>query len=206
KALRNSSSAPAERIALLPFAGGVDIVLYEPSKGDYSRLQDIFSEYIYSRTMDESLSERVGAMLTEKGLTLSTAESCTAGLVSKLITDVPGSSQYFKGGVTAYSNEIKLRILDVDSEILDKHGAVSRQTAEAMAQGIRRLMKSDIGISVTGIAGPGGGTDDKPAGLVYMAVAFNKTTSFKYIFNGSRSSNRNFSAHYLLFNLYRRLR
>lgn len=206
KELRNSSSASAERIALLPFAGGVDIVLYEPSKGDYSRLQDIFSEYIYSRAMDESLSERVGAMLTEKGLTLSTAESCTAGLVSKLITDVPGSSQYFKGGVTAYSNEIKLRILDVDSEILDKHGAVSRQTAEAMAQGIRRLMKSDIGISVTGIAGPGGGTDDKPAGLVYMAVAFNKTTSFKYIFNGSRSSNRNFSAHYLLFNLYRRLR
>ena len=206
KELRNSSSGLAERIALLPFAGGVDIVLYEPSEGDYSRLQDIFSEYIYSRTMDESLSERVGTILKEKRLTLSTAESCTAGLVSKLITDTPGSSHYFRGGIAAYSNEIKSRILDVDRQILNTHGAVSRQTAEAMALGIRKLMKSDIGISVTGIAGPGGGTEDKPAGLVYMAVAFNKTTSFKYIFNGSRSSNRNFSAYYLLFNLYRRLR
>lgn len=203
---QKAGSALAERTALLPFAGGVDIVLYEPSEGDYSRLQDIFSEYIYSRTMDESLSERVGAILKERELTLSSAESCTAGLVSKLITDTPGSSRYFRGGIAAYSNDVKSSVLDVDGEILNRHGAVSRQAAEAMALGIRELMRSDIGISVTGIAGPGGGTESKPRGLVHMTVAFNKTTSFKYVFNGSRSSNRNFSAYYLLFNLYRRLR
>jgi PncC family amidohydrolase len=113
----------------------------------------------------------VGQLLRQRGLTLSVAESCTGGLVSHRITDVPGSSNYYHGAVTSYSNAIKERVLGVQHATLARHGAVSKETALEMAQGVRKLLETDIGLAVTGIAGPDGGTPDKPVGLVYIALA-----------------------------------
>jgi PncC family amidohydrolase len=106
----------------------------------------------------------------EKGITISTAESCTGGHISSIITDIPGASEVYLGGVVAYSNEMKISTLWVDERILIEHGAVSRETAEEMSRGIRDRTGSDIGLSVTGIAGPGGGTEEKPVGTVYISV------------------------------------
>ncbi len=118
-----------------------------------------------------ALSREVGAGLRESGKTLATAESCTGGLVGHLITEVPGSSHYFLGGVVAYHNDVKHRILGVKQETLDTVGAVSAECAKEMAQGIRRLVHADIGVSVTGIAGPTGGTPEKPVGLTYIHLS-----------------------------------
>jgi len=112
----------------------------------------------------------LGEFLRRRGLTIAVAESCTGGLLGSLITDVPGSSDYFRGGVIAYQNDVKERLLGVPSRTLAAVGAVSEETARAMAHGVRNLLESDIGVGITGIAGPGGGTPDKPVGLVYIAV------------------------------------
>jgi PncC family amidohydrolase len=117
------------------------------------------------------LEVTVGQWLLQHHLTLSTAESCTGGLIGHRLTNVPGSSDYFLGGVIAYANEIKKRVLGVSHQTLETHGAVSAETAIEMARGARRLLNTDMAISVTGIAGPGGGTFDKPVGLVYIALA-----------------------------------
>ncbi|MGQ9897392.1 MAG: competence/damage-inducible protein A [Acidobacteriota bacterium] len=119
----------------------------------------------------ETLEEIVGLRLTLKGYTIATAESCTGGLLAKRITDVPGSSKYFLEGVIAYANESKTRLLDVPTELIAKHGAVSAEVAEAMATGIKARAGTTIGVGITGIAGPDGGTDEKPVGLVYVGVA-----------------------------------
>lgn len=118
----------------------------------------------------ERLAKDIGTLLREKGLTLSIAESCTGGLVSNLITSIPGSSAYFQGGIIAYSNRIKKELLRVPEETLKKFGAVSEEVAKGMANSIRELMKTDIGISTTGIAGPGGGSERKPVGMVIFGV------------------------------------
>jgi PncC family amidohydrolase len=118
-----------------------------------------------------SLEEQVGAALLEKGWTISTAESCTGGLVLHRLTNIPGSSAYVEGGVVAYSNQVKQALLNVKQGTLIAHGAVSEQTAQEMALGARALLKTDIAVSITGIAGPGGGTDGKPVGLTYIALA-----------------------------------
>ncbi|HEY4190617.1 MAG TPA: CinA family protein [Candidatus Limnocylindrales bacterium] len=117
------------------------------------------------------LAERLQARCVARGLTLATAESCTGGLVAHLITEVPGSSAYLVGGVVAYSNGVKERELGVTADVLDALGAVSAQVAVAMAEGVRRQLASDLGVAVTGVAGPDGGTEAKPVGLVYVAVA-----------------------------------
>ncbi|HEY9731888.1 MAG TPA: nicotinamide-nucleotide amidohydrolase family protein, partial [Drouetiella sp.] len=122
-------------------------------------------------TDKETLESVVGKYLTQREITLSTAESCTGGYVSKRLTDVPGSSVYTKLNVITYSNEAKQRILKVPESILIEHGAVSPQCAKAMAAGVLKFSGADIGISVTGIAGPDGGTDEKPVGLVYFGLA-----------------------------------
>jgi len=116
------------------------------------------------------LGEELGQKLREKGKTIAIAESMTGGLVASLITDVPGSSAYFVGGVVAYSNELKTKLLAVQQSTLETFGAVSEQTAAEMAKGIRKLTGADVGASLTGIAGPGGGTEKKPIGLVFFAV------------------------------------
>ena len=118
-----------------------------------------------------SLEEKIGELLKAKKMTLSTAESCTGGSIAALITSVPGSSEYFKGGVVAYSNEVKMNMLHVSLETLQKYGAVSRETVIEMAQGVMESMKTDCAVATSGIAGPGGGTPEKPVGTIWMAVA-----------------------------------
>lgn len=110
-------------------------------------------------------------ILSEKGLRIASAESCTGGMVSAAITAAPGASSVFDGTVVSYSNGVKNTLLGVPQEVLDTHGAVSAQCAEAMAEGVRSLMSADIGISLTGIAGPGGGTPEKPVGTVYLGIS-----------------------------------
>lgn len=129
----------------------------------------------------------VGQLLKERNYTLAIAESCTGGLISSRVTDIPGSSGYFAGGIVAYSNEAKRDILHVPQEILRFYGAVSSETALAMAKGVRALLKTSIGLSVTGIAGPEGGTKEKPVGLVYIALVTDLVSrSDKHIFSGNR--------------------
>jgi nicotinamide-nucleotide amidase len=119
----------------------------------------------------EKMEEIVGLRLSVGGYTIAVAESCTGGLIAERLTDVAGSSRYFIEGVVAYSNEAKTRTLGVEPILLLEHGAVSAPVAEAMAEGIRERAGTDFGLSVTGIAGPGGGTGEKPVGLVYIALA-----------------------------------
>lgn len=144
----------------------------------------------------ESLQNALILKLRERGLTLATAESCTGGLIGGRITSISGSSDVYLGGAVTYSNDLKMQILGVKRETLDKFGAVSRETAAEMAEGIRRVSGSDIAVSVTGIAGPGGGTETKPVGLVYIGVSYQENTSVKeYKFNHQYKNGRNFIRH-----------
>ena len=129
----------------------------------------LLGEDVYGVDVD-SLEQVVGDGLRERGLTLAVAESCTGGLLSKRITDVPGCSDYYLGGVCSYANEVKMRVLGVKKDTLDTVGAVSPEVAEQMAEGVAHALGADVGVGITGIAGPGGGTDDKPVGLVYISV------------------------------------
>jgi len=139
------------------------------------QLKDILGDYIFGFNQ-QSLEEIIGIMLKEKGLTLAVAESCTGGMLGEIITSIPGSSDYFKGGIISYDGEIKEKLLRVPRETMIKYGQVSEQVARAMAQGVRKQCLSDIGISITGIAGPGGGSPAKPVGLVYIALADERQT------------------------------
>jgi nicotinamide-nucleotide amidase len=127
----------------------------------------------------DTLESVVGDLLKEKKKTLSVAESCTGGLVSERLTDMPGSSEYITLNLVTYSNDAKMKMLGVDDKILKEHGAVSSECAGQMAAGIRTLTGSDIGLSVTGIAGPGGGSEEKPVGLIYLGLAFDNTVQTK---------------------------
>ncbi|MEM6792663.1 MAG: competence/damage-inducible protein A [Acidobacteriota bacterium] len=120
---------------------------------------------------DETLEEAVGALLAARGLKLSTAESCTGGWISQRLTGVPGSSAWFEGGAVTYSNALKSTLLGVPEELIDAHGAVSEEVARSMAAGARERFGTDLAVAVTGIAGPGGGSPEKPVGLVHLAVA-----------------------------------
>ncbi len=122
-------------------------------------------------TQLRKLSQELGQQLQERHLTLALAESCTGGLVASLVTDIPGSSHYFMGGVVSYSNFAKMHLLGVQASTLEAHGAVSPETALEMAQGARRLFQTDVAVSITGIAGPSGGSPEKPVGLVYLHLA-----------------------------------
>ncbi|MCR4403934.1 MAG: CinA family protein [Candidatus Acetothermia bacterium] len=141
------------------------------------------------------LEERVGELLRARGLTLAVAESCTGGLLGHSLTNLPGSSDYFLGGVIAYSNRAKERLLGVRRETLESEGAVSELTAREMARGARRLFGSDLALATTGIAGPGGGTPEKPVGLVYVALAApDKELCVRHIWQGDRLENKRRSA------------
>jgi nicotinamide-nucleotide amidase len=140
---------------------------------------------------DDTLELIVSLKLTKLNLTISTAESCTGGLLSKLLTDIPGSSNYFLGGISPYNNKLKEIMLDIPKSSLEKHGAVSNDTALKMAKNIRLKTGSDIGISTTGIAGPGGGNKSKPIGLVYIGLSTkNQDYVKKYNLNFNRNINR----------------
>ena len=136
--------------------------------------------------------EKIVKILKNKGLKLATAESCTGGLIAKLITDVPGSSAMFDMGIVSYANEIKHRFLGVPNEILDTVGAVSEETAKAMAIGVCNAANADIATATTGIAGPTGGTPEKPVGLVYVGCYCNGVVTVEECrFEGDREQNRN---------------
>lgn len=157
--------------------------------------------------MEDSLQAQVGVALSKHGWTLALGESCTGGLVAHLVTEVAGSSGYFIGGVVAYSNPIKEALLRVSTETLERFGAVSEQTAREMARGARTSLGADVGLSITGIAGPGGGSDDKPTGLTFVAVATPAwETAERHVWNGDRHQNKLDSAEAALALLLKALR
>jgi len=143
----------------------------------------------------EALEIKIGEWLTAKKLTLALAESCTGGLVGHRLTEVPGSSAYFLGGIVAYAYDAKERLLGVKHDTLYRHGAVSAKTALEMARGARHALGTDLGLSVTGIAGPTGGTPDKPVGLTYIALsARDDERCERHVWEGDRSENKVLSA------------
>jgi nicotinamide-nucleotide amidase len=153
------------------------------------------------------MEKTLGTLLIQKSLTISVAESCTGGLIGHMITSVPGSSAYFMGGIISYSNQAKCDLLGVSSDTLKKFGAVSGETAREMAWGIRERFGTEIGLSVTGIAGPDGGTKEKPVGTVFMGFVFDKRepVSIRYLFNGTREQIKQQTAETALENIRRYL-
>jgi len=146
-----------------------------------------------------SLEQEVGDLLRQKGLTLGLVESASGGLISHRITNVPGSSDYYKGSVTAYSNEVKIKVVRVRAETINQHGAVSSRVAEEMAQGGRKILAADICLADTGIAGPGGATQEKPVGLFYIGLSHGAGTySRKHNFQGDREQNKQSAAEAVL--------
>jgi PncC family amidohydrolase len=141
------------------------------------------------------LARRLGAACRDRGLRIGTAESCTGGLVAHVITEVPGSSDYFTGGFVTYSNDLKTGLLDVPSDVLEAHGAVSAQVARALADGARRRLAVDLAVAVTGVAGPDGGTPAKPVGLTYVAVADSDGDDVRrHVWDSDRTGNKRLSA------------
>lgn len=152
------------------------------------KLRERLGDHIFGMD-EETLEKVVGALLTMRKKTLAIAESCTGGLISHHLTNVPGSSSYFHSSVVAYSDEAKTAILQVPLRTLKRFGAVSPETSQAMAEGIKKLSGADLGLAVTGIAGPGGGTAEKPVGLVYIALAANNDVSTEeHRFSGERET------------------
>lgn len=144
---------------------------------------------------DTELAAQCGAELQARGLHLTVAESCTGGLLGHLLTEVPGSSAWFWGGVIAYDDRVKIALLDVSAETIERYGAVSTGCAAQMAVGVQRRLGSDVALAITGIAGPGGGTAEKPVGTVYIALAGgDKTRIARYCWTGDRRSNKHESA------------
>ena len=199
------------KIAFLPKYSGVDIRIsmkenVSNQKFDKfkSQISNMIKKYIYSDS-DEKLEEVLAKKLINKNLSLSVAESCTGGLISKKITDLAGSSNFFLGGIVAYSNNMKINILNVNEETINKYGAVSEETAIEMAEGIMRINNSDIAIATTGISGPGGGTKEKPVGLVYVSAIYqNKKIVKKYKLGSNRDINREITSS-IAFNIIRLL-
>jgi nicotinamide-nucleotide amidase len=147
----------------------------------------------------KQLSSQVGKHLTDNNLTIATAESCTGGLLSHVLTNVSGSSGYFIGGVVAYSNQIKNAILGVRPETLEAFGAVSEATAKEMASGVRQNLKADLGLSTTGIAGPTGGTPKKPVGLVWIGISTkDRTMAYECHFDADREGIKTLTVNELL--------
>jgi nicotinamide-nucleotide amidase len=188
------------KLAYLPAFGQVDlrVVATAPKQAEADDKAERLARhvakavgmYMYGRDED-SLASVVGQLLKDNDKTLAVAESCTAGQLGMAITDVPGASSYFTGGLLAYDNEVKAAQLGVTKELLEQHGAVSEECALAMATGCRRLFGTDYALSVTGIAGPEGGTDDKPVGTTYVGLASAHATFAKlFRFGIDRQINR----------------
>ncbi|MBD2576958.1 competence/damage-inducible protein A [Oscillatoria sp. FACHB-1406] len=194
--LRVSAKAESEATA---------IALIEPIA---RQLQEIAGED-YFGCDEETLASIVGTLLRESGETLSVAESCTGGALGAMLTDIPGSSDYFLGGIISYSNDVKISALGVRPESLQQYGAVSETVAREMALGVKACLNSDWGLSITGVAGPGGGSDEKPVGLVYIALAAPDKTvevfEFRFGTEKERAAIRSLSTGHALDRLRRRL-
>lgn len=168
-----------------------------------NNIRNRIGDYIFGIN-DDTLEEVVGKLLTEKQLSVALAESCTGGLVTSLLTDVAGSSAYLKGSIVCYSNEVKMKAIGVDQATLEKYGAVSEETALQMAVGARKIFHTAIAVGITGIAGPGGATDTKPVGLVFIAVDGPLGTKcYEYHFIGQRKEIKHSTALAALNQLYR---
>jgi len=204
-------------LAFLPSPTGVDLRLsawatLEPDEADARleaaarALEDRLGPYVYGRN-DEDLAAVLGAELARRGRSIAVAESCTAGLIAKRITDVAGSSRYFLAGIVAYANDAKERLLGVRRATLVDHGAVSAETAREMAEGVRRAAGSDYGLSVTGIAGPGGGSPRKPVGTVWIGFAAEPGSEAElFRFTGDRGEVRERAAQAALMMAWLRIR
>ena len=182
-------------IAFLPHRMlGVDIRL---TSSNNQLVEDLINEivpriekYVYGYDNDK-LEQVIADLLIKNNLTVSTAESCTSGLLASRLTDVPGSSQYFKGGSVCYSNELKVNDIGVDKDLIERYGAVSEEVAESLAKNIARKNNTDIGIGITGIAGPDGGTEKKPVGLVFVGIFYKNNLYIKrYNLTPDRITNR----------------
>jgi nicotinamide-nucleotide amidase len=188
---------PSVKLTTLAYPGQIELHLISLSRKSQKEadkaivdlayeLQKRLGDHIFSSSGEE-LEEVVGSLLRQNQKTLSIAESCTGGLLGHRITNVPGSSDYFEQGVQTYSNDSKARILGVSPDVIIQHGAVSHEVAEAMAVGIREKWGSDYGLSITGIAGPEGGSPEKPVGLVYVGLSWAGGTKIvKNVFLGNR--------------------
>ena len=203
----------AIKLAYLPRLGQVRIrltamgydkeTLQQQVQEQIDLLQPIIGDYIYAYD-DEEVEHTIGKLLQAKGYTLSTAESCTGGLIADRITDIAGCSAYFLGGIVAYSNEVKASQLGVKQETLINHGAVSEQTAMEMAANVREKYGTDFGLATTGIAGPGGATPNKPVGTIWVGYADGEKNYAKhYQLTKDRMMNINFTYN-LAMNLLRR--
>ena len=182
-------------IAFLPHRMlGVDIRL---TSSDNQLVEDLINEivprikkYVYGYDNDK-LEQVIADLLIKNNLTVSTAESCTSGLLASRLTDVPGSSQYFKGGSVCYSNELKINDIGIDKDLIERYGAVSEEVAKSLAKNIAQKNNTDLGIGITGIAGPGGGTEKKPVGLVFVGIFYkNNLYIKKYNLTPDRITNR----------------
>jgi len=185
-------------LSFIPGFMGVDIRLTSRNSDSIMELSsEIYNRagnYIYAENW-ETLEEVVGRLLRERGLTIATAESCTGGLMSDRLTNVPGSSDYFLGGIVSYSNEAKISLLGVTNQTLMSEGAVSEKTATEMARGVRTAFQADIGVSITGIAGPSGETEKKPIGLTYIGFDYSGEIETKqFIFSKDRRYNKELAA------------
>ena len=188
------------KLAYLPSYSGVHLRIIvisdnaqeaeEKARKLVAHLESVCGKYIYGRH-DDTLEGVVGQLLIDNDQTVSVAESCTGGQLGMLVTTVPGSSSYFLGGVIAYSNDVKIDKLKVPANIIKTHGAVSEECAIAMAQGCRKMFESSYALSITGIAGPDGGTEDKPVGTVFIGLASaHATRAKKFVFGSDREVNR----------------
>lgn len=158
-------------------------------EAELARLRPVLGEYMYS-SQDDTLQDCIGRILAASGKTVSAAESCTGGTIAALFTSVPGSSEYFLGSVTSYANSVKTGVLGVPEEIIEKYGAVSSECVAKMAEGVRKLTGSDFSIATSGIAGPGGGSDTKPVGTVWIGVSsMQGTKTYRMMFKGDRKRN-----------------
>lgn len=173
----------------LSIYGGERQAQEERIKERLEALKGILGDALYSDE-DDTLETCIGKLLKGTGRTISTAESCTGGSIAALLTSVAGSSEYFLGSVVSYANSVKSGVLGVDEKIIEEHGAVSSECVAAMAEGVRKLTGSDFSIATSGIAGPGGGSDAKPVGLVWIGVSSHKSTeTFSMVFKGDRKRN-----------------
>jgi nicotinamide-nucleotide amidase len=173
------------RISVSSFEQNIENMVNE----QIDKLQPLIGKYIFAYN-DEYLQETIGKILSQKNATMATAESCTGGSIAQLITSIAGSSQYYKGSIVAYANETKMALLDVPGEMLEKFGAVSKEVAEAMAKGAIKRLNTDFAVATTGIAGPDGGTPEKPVGTVWIVAASkDKVISRVYTMNIKRDIN-----------------
>ena len=181
-------------LGFYPSVFGVDIRINAPSENKLEALYHGLSARLGTRVYAEgkqSLEEVVIKNSNSKRLTISIAESCTGGLIGHRLTEVSGSSKAFKGGIIVYSNQAKMKLLDIKESTLDSHGAVSEETAKSMAENVRKKFNTDYGLAVTGIAGPTGGTKDKPVGTVYIGMAKeNHAEAKRYNFGNNRKNNK----------------